>query len=256
MRNRLLLFVALSVLLSVPLMAQDYDTLRRSADDVKDTAERLSERATDAFKKKGENSSATIEQAFLGEQVYAAAKFMDKIVGDKYEIGDLRLAGNVLMELSAGFPAGNAEWAALKDKISSLVFELGKDAQVGTGTSSYIGESTNDDNDIDESRILGRFFWNGEVDAEVQLAVSGTVIRSTTVSGKPLEEGSYSFTSALPREAGILVRAVKMDGRGDVTVIQQPTASNGYTAIVRIYDKDGGARPYSIEIFWYKSSGE
>lgn len=231
--------------------AQDYGKLERSADRVKDAAEEVAKSADDAFKRGRQNSSDAIEQAFLAEQVYAASRLMEKIVSDKYDIGDLRLAANVLKELSEDFPAsGSAEWGRLKESIDSLIFDLG-----GGSAGPVTPPQTDDGGDVAEGRILGRFFWNGEVDAEVHLTVRGTVISSQTISGRTLEDGTYSFTSALPRENGLVVRAKKNDGRGDVSVIQQPNAANEYTAIIRIWDEDGGARPYSIEIYWYKAAG-
>src|SRR5439155_1197050 len=46
-------------------------------------------------------------------------------------------------------------------------------------------------------------------------------------------------------------------GRGQVDVVQQPTARNGYTAIVRVRDPQGGAGNYRINAFWQPvSAGE
>ncbi|QQS42937.1 MAG: hypothetical protein IPM63_08390 [Acidobacteriota bacterium] len=238
------------LLLSVLAAAQDYSRLERSADRVKDAAEVVSKATGDAFQRGRQNSSDAIEQAFLAEQVLAAAKLMEKLVSDKYEIGDLRLAANVLKELSENFPASGGSWGALKNSIDSLVFDLAAGAS-GPPTPP---PATDDGREVDESRILGRFFWNGEIDDEVQLTVSGTRITSKAISGRTLEDGTYSFTSALPREDGLIVRAVKTDGRGIVSVIQQPSAENDYSAVIRIVDEGSGARPYSLEIYWYKGN--
>jgi hypothetical protein len=232
--------------------AQDWPKLDRAADDVKDTAEKLAGSMSDGFRKGRQNSSDAIEHAFLAEQVAAASKLMKKIVGDKYEIGDLRLAANVLSELSQKFPTGaDPSWGALKDKIDSLVFELGRDT--GSNTGPVTGGDQGGGPDVDEGRILGRFFWNGDVDDEIQLGVRGTTITHRTVKGRTMPDGAYSFTSALPRENGLTVRVKLLDGRGKAVVIQQPNASNDYSAIVRIRDEDGGAKSYSLEIYWYKS---
>lgn len=230
--------------------AQDYGRLERSADRVKDAAEEVAKTTANSFQKGRQNSSDAIEHAFLAEQVLAAARFMEKIVGDKYDIGDLRLAANVLKDLSEGFPETGGNWGALKNSIDSLVFDLA----AGASGPSTPPPATDDGAEVDESRILGRFFWNGEVDDEVHLTVRGTRITSEAISGRPLEEGTYSFTSALPRENGLIVRVVKTDGRGSASVIQQPNTGNDYSAVVRIKDEDGGARPYSVEIYWYRGN--
>ena len=84
------------------------------------------------------------------------------------------------------------------------------------------------------------------------MTVKGTSLISRTVSGKTLEEGTYSFTSGLPRQNDLVVGVKKTEGRGSVSVIQQPNPGNDYSAVIRIYDDDGGAREYSLEIFWYR----
>lgn len=253
MRPRSFFLLVIVIALSSIAMAQDYGRLEKYADDVKDAAERVSKKTSDAFRKGGQNSTEIIEQAFLGEQVYAAARYLEKIISNKYDLGDIRLGANVLTELSEDFPSGDSDWSSLKDKISSLVFELGKDTRPDSPPVSNTVDTTASLPDVEEGRILGRFFWNGEVDAEVRLSASGTVIRSETVQGKKLEDGTYSFTSALPKEDGIIVRVKKDDGRGEATVIQQPNVANDYTAVIRIVDSDGGARPYSLQIYWYRA---
>lgn len=230
--------------------AQDYGRLERSADQVKDAAEAVVNATANGFQKGRQNSSDAIEHAFLAEQALAAARLMEKIVGDRYDIGDLRLAANVLKEMSEQFPESGGVWGALKNSIDSLIFELAAGAS-GPSTPPPV---TDDGGDVDESRILGRFFWNGEVDHEVHLTVRGTTITSEAISGRTLENGTYSFTSALPRENGLLVRVIKTDGRGEAAVIQQPNAANDFSAVVKVLDSGGGARPYSLEIFWYKGN--
>ena len=42
----------------------------------------------------------------------------------------------------------------------------------------------------------------------------------------------------------------KRNGRGQVSVIDQPNQSNNYTAIIKIDDDKGGADDYEIEVEW------
>ena len=252
MKRTAILVVFALFALAASAAAQDWDKLERAADDVNDASEKLAEHAKDNFRKGGQNSPDAIEQAFLAEQTTAAAKYMKKIVGDKYQIGDLRLAANVLKELSEEFPTGaSAEWGSVKDLIDSLVFELGRD--VNSPPPETNTNVVTKPPDEDEGKILGRFFWNGEVDDVLQLAIRGTTLMHRTVKGRTMPDGSYSFTSALPRENGIVVGVKIVDGRGKATVIQQPNPTNDYSAIVRVTDDGGGARPYSLEIYWYKA---
>lgn len=96
----------------------------------------------------------------------------------------------------------------------------------------------------------GKAYWYGRVDNKVHLAITGITIEHRTVEGQAMPDGSYSFTAAL-LSADATVRVSKIEGRGTkITVIQQPSASNNYQAIVEIIDDGGGAREYLIEISW------
>ena len=53
----------------------------------------------------------------------------------------------------------------------------------------------------------------------------------------------------LPRRDGQVSIQV-LDGRGDVSVIQQPSAQNNYTTIVRIQDPRSGSDNYRLAAYW------
>jgi hypothetical protein len=100
------------------------------------------------------------------------------------------------------------------------------------------------------------FQWAGRVDQEVQLTLSGRTLTTRNVG--PSEPGSRgsNVMSTIPRMDGEVSVSV-LDGRGEVDVIQQPTSANGYTAIVRVRDPQGGAGNYSLNAFWQPvSAGE
>jgi hypothetical protein len=88
------------------------------------------------------------------------------------------------------------------------------------------------------------FIWRGTVDDDTRIYVRGENVQSRIVNGaRRRGSGRVNQTSALPRREGI-VRVELLEGRGRVDVIQQPNASNEYTAIVRIKDAQGGAASY------------
>ena len=74
-----------------------------------------------------------------------------------------------------------------------------------------------------QETVLGT--WNGRVDREVQLTIRGTNVSSTTLSGQQLN-GRFRLATALPQQDGT-VRVEATSGRGDVSVLQQPSSSNG-----------------------------
>lgn len=98
------------------------------------------------------------------------------------------------------------------------------------------------------------FEWRGSVDREVQIVMRGDRVWTNTVGRtEPNNERSRTM-SMLPRQQGeVVVRVV--DGRGDVDVIQQPTARNSYTTIVRIRDQRAGSDGYRLAAYWQGNAG-
>jgi hypothetical protein len=92
------------------------------------------------------------------------------------------------------------------------------------------------------------FTWSGRVDREVRLTVRGSQA-SNTYENSIQSRARFRVSSALPAQDGTL-RIVREAGRGDVSVIQQPTADNGYTAIIQISDNEGGADNYRISAYY------
>jgi hypothetical protein len=100
------------------------------------------------------------------------------------------------------------------------------------------------------------FEWNGRVDREVQITMRGSSLRTNDIGWtEPGRERARTF-STLPRQDG-QVSVQVMNGRGNVDVIQQPSAQNGYTTTVRIQDPRGGADNYRLVAYWQSySNGE
>lgn len=100
-----------------------------------------------------------------------------------------------------------------------------------------------------DARQDGRVFWRGQVDNKVQLTIKGLTLEEKTVAGKEQPAGGYSFTAKLP-DMAVTVSVAKPEGRGKVTVLQQPLPDNGYTAIIEIHDDKGGTGEYLLNISW------
>lgn len=92
--------------------------------------------------------------------------------------------------------------------------------------------------------------WSGVIDDVVDLHIRGRRVAAVVRSGAPV----YAVRSTLVgnglgrRDAGL--RVVRADGRGRVAVIQQPAPWNGFTGIVRVVDRRGGAGRYALDIRW------
>lgn len=91
--------------------------------------------------------------------------------------------------------------------------------------------------------------WSGRVDGEIEVEVRGSAVRERHISGQaPFNVRSNSGWS-LPRR-DVSVRVNKLRGRGRVEVVEQPSSRNGYVAVIRISDSQGGADDYELEISW------
>ena len=95
----------------------------------------------------------------------------------------------------------------------------------------------------------GSMTWRGRVDDYVELRIQGNRVRSVERGGAPTYNEHASFSNPLPR-ADVRVEVKKRDGRGRVSLLEQPSRNNNYTAVIRIDDNKGGADDYEIEMQW------
>jgi hypothetical protein len=95
----------------------------------------------------------------------------------------------------------------------------------------------------------GTVNWSGRVDDRMNIVIQGATVRTDIISGSGYGNVEQNTSAVLPRRA-VTVTATRLEGRGDVTVVQQPNRSNGFTAIVQIYDPKGGADNYRVRISW------
>ena len=93
------------------------------------------------------------------------------------------------------------------------------------------------------------FDWSGRVDREVRITMHGRDARTQTSSRSPVTRSRIDVATALPQRDGRVTVRVQ-DGRGDVDVVQQPSARNDYTTIVRIRDRSSGIDNYRVTAFW------
>jgi len=94
------------------------------------------------------------------------------------------------------------------------------------------------------------FDWRGNVDQEIRVQMQGG--RASVMAMGPREMTGYDNARAMsgvPATDGYVTIQMRR-GRGDADVIEQPTARNGYTTVVRIRDRQHGAGSYDIAAFW------
>ena len=95
----------------------------------------------------------------------------------------------------------------------------------------------------------GSMEWRGLVNERVQLVIRGREVQQRAFWRTRPDDGTAVFSSPLPAEA-VFVSVRRLAGRGEVSVIQQPSRQNGYTAIVEINDPTRGAQEHRIQLTW------
>ena len=96
----------------------------------------------------------------------------------------------------------------------------------------------------------GALAWRGQVDDVVEVRVQGRRVDYVTRSGATVRDVQRRVSgNGLPGpDVNVSIR--NSQGRGNVRVAQQPSARNGYTAIIRIQDPQGGFGHYDFQAAW------
>lgn len=96
----------------------------------------------------------------------------------------------------------------------------------------------------------GTIAWNGIVDGTDEIIFSGSSASVRHLNGNPPREIRASFSAPMPRSP-MEVKLIWLSGRGFIDIIQQPSAANGYTTIVRVDDSaKGGDKRYEFTLRW------
>lgn len=98
-----------------------------------------------------------------------------------------------------------------------------------------------------EARNRVALMWIGDVDSELEIVIQPSGISYNTVRGSEPRAIS-SAISRVPPGATLLLNQIQ--GRGETSIIQQPTAENGYTAKLRVRDSQQGFGHYVFMVAW------
>lgn len=92
--------------------------------------------------------------------------------------------------------------------------------------------------------------WSGNVDDELEIRIQNGQIGYRTIRGnQPMNIRAELGNLNMPRNAAN-VMVVQNQGRGTVSVVQQPSSWNGYTTVIRIRDPQGGYGFYDFNLMW------
>jgi hypothetical protein len=95
----------------------------------------------------------------------------------------------------------------------------------------------------------GTVTWSGRVDDKLEIVISGRSVSYRNISGNKPTDINYRFSETMPSE-NMNIRVIRRTGRGSVTVSQSPNRVNGYAAVIRIGDPNGGSDRYEFELRW------
>jgi hypothetical protein len=102
---------------------------------------------------------------------------------------------------------------------------------------------------VQEPYRSGSVRWRGRVDQTATISIAGSDVQSQDTAGTGLSGVNFDINGYLARRVGsVTVR--KRSGRGSVTVLQQPSWENDFTAIIQVFDPGGGSDEYDVEINW------
>ena len=118
------------------------------------------------------------------------------------------------------------------------------------------GNANNDQNNRDnrDNRInrdnVPLLQWSGDVDGEIQLVWRNGVVRVQQGGGVAPQRVRSTVSGAVRNQQPGNITLNVREGRGRVEVIQQPSAQNGYTGIIRISDPQAGYGHYNLDASW------
>ena len=246
MKRNYWILLSLSLLpIATPLaLAQSY-RLNSLSEQLATQASDLAERSYTDYSNNSFSNRSDIEALYLAQQFSASATIFRRMVTDGRRESELKHAAAILSDLArrseSDYPR-RSQWRDVQSTLTDLLRELNLGGPGGGG-----GGGRRVD---DVGRTTGRVSWRGTVDDDVHLVIREDRVEVRTIGGSEYSDATYNFTSPLPRRRGLNVSAVKLKGRGDVRVLQQPSRDNDFTAVVQIRDSGGGARQYEIEVTW------
>ena len=139
----------------------------------------------------------------------------------------------------------------------------GRDRGVGRGRNQNgrdgVYRGGNDDDD-DRGRQRGgngqygtygrsALHWTGNVDGELEIRIQNGRVDYRTLSGKEPVNVRADRGNLDPGRSDVRLSVAQNQGRGSVTLVQQPSSWNGYTTVIRVSDPQGGYGYYDFDVF-------
>jgi len=110
---------------------------------------------------------------------------------------------------------------------------------VGMGRNNDVGAG---------ARAAATLRWTGDVDADAEIRWRADGVTQRNIGGSSLRAARSSQRGSVVRGGSVTVTS--RAGRGSVTVVQQPAATNGWTAVIRVHDPQPGYGHYDFDAIW------
>jgi type II secretory pathway pseudopilin PulG len=240
---------SLLVVVTVLLFASPAFTQFGQSNRLQDLASRLSrdaeEFADSSYNGFSNNNSRfsrnDVEAVMLAYQFAGASRIFYRMTVDRRRNQDLRDAFSVLQNLARSVERNNTQrstWYNIQRSLQDIARELNSDSS-GGGGGQY----------PDSGGRGGRMTWRGRVDDDVRIKIRGGSADVETLGGTPYYDSQPNFENSLPNRR-VTVRLTEKRGRGEISIEQQPSRENDFTAVIRIRDTKGGASDYAFTLEW------
>ena len=104
--------------------------------------------------------------------------------------------------------------------------------------------------DYDSQSRKGQFDLKLRIDEEVEVQVKGASIRYEVIRGREPSDDGSEYSQEIPRAIFKKFEVEKKDGRGNILVMEKPSAQNEFNLKLRIIDRKGGDDRYHARIKW------
>ena len=104
--------------------------------------------------------------------------------------------------------------------------------------------------DYNSSAKQGQFDIRMHVDGEIDFFVQGDTIRYRVLNGRQPEDDGSEHSQPIPRVAFRRFELEKKDGRGQITLVESPSAANNFMARFKISDPKGSDDRYHARLRW------
>jgi hypothetical protein len=102
----------------------------------------------------------------------------------------------------------------------------------------------------DERRQDGECMLRVRIDDEADVVLRGDQVRIAIVKGGPGRDNGSECNAPLPNGPVRNFDFDKTEGRGEARLVEEPSARNGYAAVIRVRDNKGGDDEYKFRLRW------